>query len=97
MAVTVVMRVGMRILAKSIPAQRFVVRTMTPLSVPVVDPILADTPPKNPRTWTPEEARAHHGMVSPAEQYAAIQAARAGKPLPAHASRDGAEPLLAFS
>lgn len=95
-AVTVVMRAGMRLLAKSVPAQRFVVRTMTPLSVPVVDPILCGTPPTNPRTWTPEEARAHYGKVSPAEQYAAIQAERAGTPLPAHASRDGAEPLLAF-
>lgn len=95
-AVTVVLRAGMRLLAKNVAAQRFLVRTTTPLSVAVLDPILCGTPPTNPRTWTPDEARKHYGMVSPAEQYAAIQAARAAEPLPAHAPRDGAEPLLAF-
>jgi len=36
-------------------------------------------------------------MVSPAEQYAAIQASRAGQPTPAHAPRDGEESLLTFA
>jgi hypothetical protein len=48
-------------------------------------------------TWTPEEARSHYDVVSPAEQYAAIQAIRTEQPVAAHAPRDGEEPLLAFA
>jgi hypothetical protein len=94
--VTAVMKLGMRLAAKSTAVQCFLIQTMSPLTAPVLVPILRGTPPTNPRTWTPEEARSHYGVVSPAEQYAAIQATRAGQPVAAHAPRDGVEPLLAF-
>ncbi|MFB8276816.1 oxygenase MpaB family protein [Nocardia colli] len=93
---TVTMRALFRLVAQSVEAQRFLFRMASPLTVPVVDPILCEIPPKNPVVWTPEEARAHYGTVRPAEQYAQILAARTAKPLPEHAAADGSEPLLAF-
>ncbi|MGC4990696.1 hypothetical protein [Nocardia salmonicida] len=62
----------------------------------MVDPILCDVAPKNPVVRTPEQARAEFGVPTPAEQYAAIRAARGAAELPDHADRDGAEPLLSF-
>lgn len=95
--VTAAMKCGMRLAAKSVTVQCFLIRTLSPLTAPVLVPILCGTPPTNRVTWTPEEARDHYGMVSPAEQYAVIQASRAGQPVATHAPRDGAEPLLAFA
>jgi uncharacterized protein (DUF2236 family) len=95
--VTVAMRILMRIATGSVGLQRFILHRASPLSVPIVDPMLCGVPPKDRRTWTPAEARSHYGYRAPAEQYTAIKAARAGKPLPAHAPRDGSRPLLAFN
>ncbi|MEV6557615.1 oxygenase MpaB family protein [Nocardia sp. NPDC051756] len=94
--VTVILRGMFRLLAHSVAAQRAILRTASPLSVPVLDPILCAVPPKHPVVWTPEQARRHYGMATPAEQYAEILAARAAKALPEHAAADGSEPLLAF-
>jgi hypothetical protein len=95
--VTAVMKLGMRLMANNVAVQCFLIRTLSPLTAPVLVPILRGTAPANPVTWTPEDARNHYGVVSPTEQYAAIQASRSGNPLPACAPRDGEEPLLAFA
>lgn len=95
--VTVLMRLAMRLAAGSIALQRMLIRMSSPLTAPIADPILCRIPATNPVTWTPEQAREHYGMRSPGAQYAEIQAARAGWAVPAHAARDGAEQLLAFS
>ncbi|WP_433662786.1 oxygenase MpaB family protein [Nocardia sp. CA-128927] len=94
--VTVTLRALFRLVAQSVEAQRFIIRLGSPLTAPVVDPILCAVPPTNPVVWTPEEARAHYGMVRPVEQYDRIRAARAETSLPQHAAADGSEPLLAF-
>ncbi|MFI5778946.1 oxygenase MpaB family protein [Nocardia sp. NPDC051570] len=94
--ITVTLRMFFRMIAHSVAAQRFVLRTASPLTVPVLDPILCAVPPNNPMVWTPEQARARHGMLTPAEQYARIRAADAQEPLPDHAAADGSRPLLAF-
>ncbi|WP_405161595.1 oxygenase MpaB family protein [Nocardia sp. NBC_01499] len=93
---TVALQILFRLVAQSVEAQRLIVRMGSPLSSPVLDPILCEVAPKNPVVWSPEEARVHYGMVRPAEQYAQIRAARAAKSLPEHAAVDGSEPLLAF-
>lgn len=94
---TVTLRTLFRLVAQSVEAQRFLFRVSSPLTYPVVDPILCGVPPRNPVVWTPEEARAHHGKVTPAEQYAQICAARDEESVPAHAAADGSQPLLAFN
>ncbi|MFG1792562.1 oxygenase MpaB family protein [Nocardia sp. NPDC049149] len=94
--VTVAMRAMFRMLAQSVAAQRFVLGMASPLTVPVVDPILCEVTPDNPVVWSPEQARAHYGVETPVEQYARIRAARDAQPMPEHAAPDGSQPLLAF-
>ncbi|MEV0251650.1 oxygenase MpaB family protein [Nocardia sp. NPDC050712] len=96
-AITLVMRLMFRVVAKSVAAQRLIIRNASPHTAPVLDPILCEVAPVNPMVRTPEQARADYGLDTPAEQYAAIRAARSGRPLPEHAARDGASPLLTFN
>ncbi|MFI6999148.1 oxygenase MpaB family protein [Nocardia sp. NPDC050175] len=94
--ITATMQAIFRLAAQSVEAQRFLLRVSSPLTAPVLDPIMCGVAPKDPVVWSPEQARAHYRTVRPAEQYAQILAARAEKPLPQHAAVDGSEPLLAF-
>ncbi|MFJ4658898.1 oxygenase MpaB family protein [Nocardia sp. NPDC088792] len=94
---TLTLRAYFRLIAQSVEAQRFLFRVASPLTYPVVDPILCGVPPKDPTVWTPEEARAHYGKLTPAEQYDRIRAARADESLPEHAAVDDSRALLAFN
>jgi uncharacterized protein (DUF2236 family) len=94
--VTAVTRALMRAAARSVTAQRLMVHHASPHSAPVLDPVLCGVPPLSLRTWSPEEARRHYKVTAPAQLYAALTAARAAEPPPAHAPRDGSAPLLAF-
>jgi uncharacterized protein (DUF2236 family) len=94
--ITLVMRLGFALLSKSPALTRYLVAKGSPLTAPVVGPVLAGVAPTNPVTWTPEQARLRDGMLDPREQYAATRAARPGANMPVNAPRDGQEPLLAF-
>jgi uncharacterized protein (DUF2236 family) len=92
--ITALLRPTFALIAKRPTAMRQLVRIMSPLTAPVVDPILCAVPPTNPVTWTPQQARDRDGMTDPREQYATAKAAR--HTAADHAPRDGQEPLLAF-
>lgn len=43
------------------------VRTASPLTAHVVDPILCELPPASTKVWPPAEARTHYGLTRPAQ------------------------------
>lgn len=75
-AVAVPTKVAVRALARSRGLQMQVLARLSPLTVPVLAPIFADTPPLEPHVWTPAEAYAHFGLPTPREQYAELLAKR---------------------
>jgi len=50
---------------------------ISPLTVPIVAPVMFDVAATDPKVWTAQEAYAHFGIPTPREQYAAILATRA--------------------
>lgn len=54
---------------------------MSPMTVPVVAPVLLGVPPREPVTSTPEEARARYGYDKPAEAHLALRARQAARVL----------------
>jgi uncharacterized protein (DUF2236 family) len=93
--ITAMLRPAFALIARSPRVVRYLVRIMSPLTAPVVEPILCAVPPTNPVTWTSQQARERDGMTDPRELYATAKAAR--QAVTEHAPRDGQEPLLAFS
>ena len=55
------------------------IRLISPRTLPVVEPVFRGVAPRDPRTFTPAEARERHGFITPAEQYARL---RERRPLP---------------
>lgn len=75
-AVAVPTKAAVRALATNRRLQLHVLARLSPLTVPVMAPIFAGTPPLSTRTWTPAEAYAHFGLPTPPEQYAELLAKR---------------------
>jgi len=91
---------GLGVLARRPAALAALLRTTSPLTYPVMAPVLLGVPPVDPVVVTPEEAWARAGLPTPRQQYDALVAARASAPegetAQEHAPADGTGPLLAF-
>jgi uncharacterized protein (DUF2236 family) len=95
-AATVQMRLAMRTLAASPALQLAVLRRLSPLTAPIVEPILLGLPPEQEITWTPEQAYAHFGTIPPARQYAELLAGRTSGTGPRAYDRHHHDPAVDF-
>jgi len=75
-AVTAQAKLAVRAVAADPRVQLALLRRLSPLTVPIVAPVLFGMPAENARTWTPQEAYAHFGRITPREQYAKLLADR---------------------
>ena len=91
-----VTRPAIRLIAASTTLQLAVLRTVSPRTLPVLEPVLRGTPAVDPVVASPAEAYAQHGPT-PREQYAALLAARARKEGPAPYPPAHREPVLDFA
>ena len=71
---TIVLKVSFRVLHLSRRAELALLSVLSPMTVPVVAPILLGVPPKNPEVLTPAEARERYGYDKPAEAHLAWRA-----------------------
>jgi uncharacterized protein (DUF2236 family) len=94
--VTALLRPAFRALHRRPAAMVALLRTVSPLTHPVLAPVLLGVPPRRSVVRTPAEAWARAGLRTPREQYAAQLVARAAVELPAQAEPDGTRPLLSF-
>jgi uncharacterized protein (DUF2236 family) len=78
-AVTPVMRLNFRLVRLSPRLQVALLGVLSPSTVPVAAPALLGIRPVRPETVTPEQARARHGVLPPAESYAQFKARVAEK------------------
>ena len=76
---TLVLRVSFRTVHLSSRLELLLLQMLSPMTVPVVKPILLGVPPANPVTLTPAEARARYGYDKPAEAHLALRAKQATK------------------
>ncbi|HSV40275.1 MAG TPA: oxygenase MpaB family protein, partial [Nocardioidaceae bacterium] len=60
-------------------AELLALRMLSPMTVPVVAPVLLGVPPTNPVTMTPSEAQALYGYDPPARAHLALRAKQAAK------------------
>ena len=93
--IVMILRPTYRLIARSKRLQVAMVRTLSPLTAPILAPIILGVPPTNPVVRTTEEARRLHGVPAPAEQIAALKAADAAARNRSQAPRDGIEPVSA--
>jgi uncharacterized protein (DUF2236 family) len=96
LAVTAQIKAVIRAIAVDERVQLAILGKFSPLTVPIVAPVLHDIPATNPRTWTPAEAYAHFGIPTPREQYAEILAKRAAGAGPKPYDRQHADPVVDF-
>lgn len=94
-AIVMLLRPIYRLIARSRRLQVAMVRTLSPLTAPVLAPIILGVPPTDPVVRTPADARRVHGIPTPAEQIAALKAADAAGRNRSQAPRDGTETLSA--
>ncbi len=73
------MRTAFRLAAADRRLQLRLLPLLSPSTVAVVAPVLLGIEPRQPRTSTPAEARARHGLLPPREEYARFRAAVAEK------------------
>jgi uncharacterized protein (DUF2236 family) len=76
--------------------QLAVLGKFSPLTVPIVAPVLFDVPAEESRIWTPAEAYAHFGLPNPREQYAAMLAMRSAGDGPRPYELHHHDPLVDF-
>lgn len=69
-----VLRAAFGVLHLSPRAELLALRLVSPMTAPVVAPILLGVPPRNPEVITPAEARARYGYDKPSEAHAALRA-----------------------
>ena len=74
LVVTLWLRTIMRMFARSYAAQRYVLLTLSPKTLPVVEPHWHGLAPENPVVLTPEEARHQWGYVRPSEAHHDLRA-----------------------
>lgn len=96
-AVTAQAKVVHRVLAASPRLQLAVVGRLSPLTVPIVAPVLLGVPPESPVTWTPDRAYAHFGRATPRARYAELLDCRANGTAPQPYNRDHRDPPVDFS
>ncbi|NYI77452.1 oxygenase MpaB family protein [Nocardioides panzhihuensis] len=73
-AVTVIMRVIMAVVHRSLPLQRWILGTLAPKILPIVEPVWQGIPPVNPVVLTPAQARERYGYVKPAQAHLELRA-----------------------
>jgi uncharacterized protein (DUF2236 family) len=95
-AVTAQTKVVVRSIALNRRAQLAVLAQFSPLTVPIVAPVLLRVPATSPKVWTPAEAYAHFGMPTPREQYATMLAARASGQGPKPYDQHHHDPTVEF-
>ena len=71
---TVLLKASFRVLHLSKRAELAVLSILSPMTVPVVAPVLLGIPPTNPEVLTPAEARERYGYDKPAEAHLAWRA-----------------------
>ncbi len=77
LVVTLWLRTIMRAMARSQAAQRYVLRTLSPKTLSVVEPHWRGMAPLNPVVLTPEDARHQWGYVRPSEAHLELRARQA--------------------
>jgi hypothetical protein len=77
--VTPLLRVSFRVASLNARTQLFILGRISPMTVPVVAPILLGIPPRSSVTVTPREARERLGLDRPAEAHLALRAKQARK------------------
>lgn len=75
--VTLWLRGLMHIAARSLPIQRYLLATLSPKTLPVIEPHWYGVPPVNPVVLTPEQARHQWGYLRPAEAHLELRARQA--------------------
>ena len=88
---TALIRPVMRALARSPRLELLILRHFSPLTEPILAPVLLGVTPRRPVVRTPAEARAEYGHVATRDQYTAILAARARREGPRPYARDHRE------
>jgi hypothetical protein len=75
--VTLLLRASFRTVHLSTRFELMLLQMLSPMTVPVVRPILLGVPPINAVTVTPAEARERYGYDKPAEAHLALRAKQA--------------------
>lgn len=78
-AVRPVLRAAFRILHASTRLEMAHLRTLSPMTAPVVEPIAFGVEPTNPHTLTPEQARERYGYARPADAHHDLRARQAAR------------------
>jgi hypothetical protein len=95
--VTLVMRRVMTAVHKRRELEIRLIRLLSPLTAPIMEPVLREQSPEEPVTLTPEQARERYQRSTPKEQYAQLLARRRDHRAPRPYSRDRDERLLDFA
>jgi uncharacterized protein (DUF2236 family) len=77
--VTPVLRVSFWLAERNTGLKLRVLRVLSPMTVPVVEPVLLGIEPTRPETLTPAEARARYGYDTPAEAHLELRARQAAR------------------
>jgi hypothetical protein len=77
--ITPLLRTTFFIVSRSARAQLVLLGQLSPMTVPVVAPILLGMPPQHPVVVSPSEARERLGVDKPAEAHLALRAKQATK------------------
>lgn len=72
--VTSVLRLMMVVVQRSLPLQRWMLGTLAPQTLPIVEPHWQGIPPVDPVVLTPAVARERYGYVKPAEAHLELRA-----------------------
>ena len=72
--VVAIMKVIMAAVHRSRRLQRWILGTLAPKVLPIVEPVWQGIPPVNPVVLTPAEARERYGYVKPAEAHLELRA-----------------------
>jgi hypothetical protein len=74
-----VLRVSFWVVEQNTSLKLRVLRVLSPMTVPVVEPVLLGVTPTRPETLTPAEARARYGYDRPAEAHQELRARQAAR------------------
>ena len=77
--VTLLLRVVFRTVHLSAKLELVLLARISPMTLPVVKPVLLGVPPTNPVLLSPAEARARYGYDKPAEAHLALRAKQANR------------------
>ena len=77
--VTPVLKISFRVVERNKRLKLAVLRLISPMTVPVVAPILLGVEPTNPEVVTPAEARARYGYDRPRDAHLELRARQAAR------------------